>query len=206
MNNYYKTTIDSAIKQARALTENLKSQDSTHHSTLNPISISGELPRSLTNHNNLVSLFQSEFKTKITVTHVQHSSFIKAIIMRYDDRSEIYVTSNNFCWKRFYICKELSQMLIYEEENATNTVEDVEELLPHLINNLSSESNAKISADLAAYFPAIEFLLPHSIVPDLLRLQKKGFSNNLIAKKMLVPESIVDFRLSIAGCDLFNSI
>ncbi|SMN00718.1 hypothetical protein SPONN_2038 [uncultured Candidatus Thioglobus sp.] len=159
----------------------------------------------MNNHHNLVELFKEI--DNIEVVFIDDESFIKAFIMRYEGKQDIYITKNNTCWTRFYACKELAQILIYSEDNATYVLDDVDELLSSLMNGIDVNSNNhQIVADNITYFAAMEFLLPSAIIPNLLILKNKGFNNELIAKKMLVPESIVDFRLSIAGRDLFNSI
>lgn len=110
----------------------------------------------------------------------------------------------NACWSRFFLCKELSQVLIYDKNNATSSLDNIQNLFSHLLNNINDGKNAQISADNVTYFAAIEFLLPTDIIAQLLRAKQNGSSNLDIAKKMLVPEKIVDFRLSDKGCGLFN--
>lgn len=48
---------DGLVKQTKLLTEELKKRDDSHHSTLNPISVYGELPINLFHQHNLVELF-----------------------------------------------------------------------------------------------------------------------------------------------------
>ena len=206
MDNFYKTYAISGVKQANKLTEELKSLDSIHSQGISPISVFGEMPTNLFHSHNLVKLFESKFKQKITVIRLPHRSFIKASIKSYETEHKIYVTQHNPCWTRFYICKELSQILIYEASNSTHTNQDIEILFSHLINGVHNDKKPQISADWVTYFIAIEFLLPSAIVAELLKLKTKGFNNNLIAKKMLVPEKIVDFRLSDEGCEIFDNL
>ncbi len=206
MNNYYQNYFSSGIIQAKSLVEQLKKLDQAHHESINPISIFGELPSNLLNQNNLVKLFESKFDTKITVIHIQYQSFVQAYIKSYEKEHKIIITQHNPCLNRFYICKELSQMLIYRPDNSTCTSQDVEVLFSCLINGMLDNENPQISADFVAYLIAIEFLLPSAIIPELLKLQGGGFNNNLIAKKMIVPEKIVDFRLSDKGCKMFDNL
>ena len=123
--------------------------------------------------------------------------------MAFADKREIYLTKNNTCWSRFFVCKELSQVLIYADDNATSSAENIRALFSNLINGVDS-SDLQYQADIVTYFVAIEFLIPSNIVKQLLSLKDKGFSNNDIAKKMLVPEQIIDFRLSSDGQSLFS--
>lgn len=205
MDDYYKTYFASGIKQAKALTAKLKSLDASYHQDINPISVFGEMPVNLLCRHNLVDLLKLEFDKEITVVRVQRKSCINAFIKSYGAKQKITVTEHNPCWTRFYVCKELSQMLVYLEENLTITAQDLHTLLVHLINEAASNENPQISADFATYFIAMEFLLPSTIIPKLLKLQSEGFSNRSIAKKMLVPEKIVDFRLSEKGCEMFDN-
>lgn len=205
MTNYPQTYFKSLIIQTKELTKKLKNLDSNYHLDINPISVNKELPINLHHNHNLVDLFRNELNIKIQIEQISQESYIKAFIMQYEGESKIYTTLNNACWTRFYICKELSQMLIFSEANTTCTNQDIEELLSHILNKIADPSNPKISADLITILSAIEFLIPSDIVDGLLALQQKGFSNNQIAKKMLVPEKIVDFRLSIKGQEFFNN-
>lgn len=202
MNNF-DTYFNSLIPQVRGMTAKLKALDNIYHTTINPISVYGEIQINLQQNHNLVQLFKSKFNIEINIVCINKESFIKAFIISFGSKKNIYITKNNTCWTRFLVCKELSQILIYNKNNLTQTLLDIENLLSHLINNMHDKNNPQVSADYVAYFAAIEFLMPSNIIDDLLALKKQGFSNNQIAKKMLVPEKIVDYRLSNAGQNLF---
>lgn len=206
MKTIFDTYFKSLITQTQSLVAKLKAKDKNYHSSVNPISIYGELPINLQQNYNLIKLFEKEVDNNIEVIFINDESFIKAFIMKHQDKQNIYITKSNTCWTRFYVCKELAQMLIYSENNATYKLDDIDELLSSLMNGIDVNSSHQITADNITYLAAIEFLLPSDSVQKLLKMRKKGFSNAKIAKKMLVPENIVDFRLSVTGCDLFASI
>lgn len=204
--NIFETYFRSLITQAQGLTRKLKDKDGLDG--VDPISIYGEMPVHLQRQHNLIDLLRDEFTQQINLIFVDDKSFVQAFIMKYEDRQNIYISKNNACWARLYACKELSQMLLYSEENATHTIDDIDELLSSLMssNMDTSSNNHQITTDNITYFGAIEFLLPSDTIAALLAKKKKGASNNEIAKKMLVPEAIVDFRLSNNGIKLFEDI
>lgn len=205
--DYFDMYFTSAVKQARGLTTELKALDSSYHSNINPISIFGELPVNSQQNHHLVELFITKFDEEIKVTCIDDDSYVKAFVQlktkNNTNTREIYLTKNNTCWSRFYLCKELSQSLIYTEENSTANLEDMQALFSHLLNKIVDKKNPQISADYVAYLVAMEFLLPTAIIPKLLKAKDNGNSNLQIAKKMLTPEKIVDFRLSTVGQELF---
>lgn len=203
MNIYF----ESAIQQAISLVDKLQKKDAIYHQNINPISVYGEMPINLECNHNLVDLFKEEFEEEIIITFVDAKSFIKGDVRVFEQEGrivrKILLSSSNACWTRFYLCKELSQALIYEEKNTVVKSEDISNVLSGLINNTSSQS-PQDEAENAPMFAAIEFLMPSSAIKNLLSLKNSGISNKKIAQKMLVPEQIVDFRLSDRGQQFFS--
>lgn len=160
------------------------------------------MPTNLEHSHNLLDLFSNKFGVEI-VLQSSKSDFVGAYILRFADRIEILVRGGNTCWTRFFVCKELSQMLLHKPENTTSTTEDAQELISNLACEVWDKDNIQVVADKAAEFAAIEFLLPSVVADKLLKLRRR-FSNMQFAKKMLIPEKIIDWRLSEKGQEYFQ--
>lgn len=203
MNIYLK----SAIQQASGLVDKLQKKDGINPEDINPITVYKEIPINLEHNHNLVNLFEEEFEEEIIITFVDAKSFIKGDVMVFEQEGrivrKILLSKSNTCWTRFYLCKELSQALIYKEENTVVKSEDISNVLLGLINNTNSRS-PQDEAEEAPIYAAIEFLIPSSAIKSLLSLKNSGISNKKIAQKMLVPEKIVDYRLSTGGQQFFS--
>ncbi|ORU89598.1 MAG: hypothetical protein A6F71_01125 [Cycloclasticus sp. symbiont of Poecilosclerida sp. M] len=154
---------------------------------------------------NLISIMQKHCDIDITATIIDASSDkILAYCLRNNDSHKVYVIRQNPCWTRYYIAKELSHLLVFSNKNTTSTLEGLDDLLSGLINK--GESLA-VNAENIAYFAAIEMLIPSDIVPKLLNARgvledivddNSDGPNLRIAKKLLVPERIVEYRLDYA--------
>lgn len=146
-------------------------------------------------------------------------TYVDAYILHHSDKAEILISSNaNYCHARYLVCKELMHLFLYNPTkgryyNATATIANIKKLLSDVLNHSQQEEhNPQLFTDDAAYFGAIELLIPsHQI--DKIRLLKQQFieqklfpnqENLELAKLLGVPEFILEFRLNVVNDKLFN--
>lgn len=123
-------------------------------------------------------------------------------------RREIVVAQHNYCWTRFYLCKELMHCFVYDtgEERAsslTNTSDALSQLIQGLL--IPSQNNScQTLVDFAAYFGAWEYMMPDDTMPLLAKVyeelaKKPNIGPELayreIAKFIRVPELLVESKL-----------
>lgn len=133
---------------------------------------------------------------------------IENMVMSYvkigqNKRIELFLNDvNNFCWKRFFLFKELIHVFSSNSGNATIGSQHLVKVLTHLHDqnfNLSSLQDSAVKAELDAQLGAIELLLPKEIV-EKMEAQYKGYENigedeiSEIAHQYKVPKVIVKFR------------
>lgn len=157
----------------------------------------------------LHSYTNSMIPTTLTVV-AQSPKYVDAYFRKDTDansneRARIIVTDLNTCWTRFFVSKELMHCHIYETGDATSTSSDLRDLIISIINETGTSSNTKQSiVDYAAYFGAVEYLIPSDTVPLLTAIYNELIKNPLtaekaylsLAMKIRVPESILEFRLN----------
>jgi len=128
---------------------------------------------------------------------------------------DITLTKHNYCLTRFYLCKELLHIFLHTPESSTTEHLELVKLIAFLIDTYISidDKDCQTRVDHAAYFGAIELLIPSTLVPALIKARNDidndgelTDSGNLeIARKLGVPEYIVEFRLSEVGQEIYNS-
>ena len=174
-------------------------------------------PINLHNSINLVEVIKSSLSIDVDIRRVdEESKDVDAWCEIYErsngeEKFKITVSKHNECWTRYLVCKELSQRFLYSPDNSTKTVSDVKVLLGHLANAMPYEmgSNVQVDADFAAYYAAIEFLVPSDIVPRLHGMRERLVvsgevnPNFRIAEYLKAPEVIVEYRLD--NDNLFTS-
>jgi len=227
-NNYYKT----AVKEARKLRKQLEEKNQYYREELELFK-SGKVgtwristpvydPISLVRAYNLITL-----SSEIADAHVFlrlpsiTTKIVNAYFKKYEktgkkDRYEIVVARHNPCYTRFFACKELMHIYIYTPEAATTSVGDLNLVLSHLLNSLVSHEdiNEQISSEHAGYFGATELLIPSEIVPMLYKAKVAleateefaSTANLEIAKKLGVPENVVEFRLNETINEFFSEL
>jgi len=134
---------------------------------------------------------------------------LAAFVNNYVDRSEIYVSSTqNYCWRRFLVAKELAHLLICDSSNRTPIAPgEIASLLSDLINNVCPGDNRILQAESYAYFAAIEILLPQEHAVDAAAMLTRGSSVLELAQKYRIPRKAMELRLTDAqAVDLFNEI
>jgi Zn-dependent peptidase ImmA (M78 family) len=131
-----------------------------------------------------------------------HDEPIHAMLMRYENRALIYVSEDeNFCYKRFYIAKELCHLLMDngKEDRFIHTSKDIKKLLSDLSlqDGLSTENEyPAYRSEILAYWGAVELLLPSEYEEKALELLRAGGSNSLhnTALEFRAPKAIVGRR------------
>lgn len=128
--------------------------------------------------------------------------------------------SNNNCNTRMLICKELMHLFTFSVESATDTPEKASQLAHDILYydlNLETEQLAigrlkQCSSDAAAWYGALELLMPSDTVPKIRALKKElissgtcpGKENYEIACLLKMPEHAVSFRLSESSDHIFE--
>lgn len=151
---------------------------------------------------------------KIKNTALNHHSGISAYCKRREDSASIVVTKDNYCWQRYFISKEILHLFIHDEANKTDTESLLKELITDLLecDPTLDGDNPQYNADKAAYFGAIELLLPTEYVPSLIEAKNMmidqgtcvGDENLEIARMFSVPEKLVEFRLDERHQHIFD--
>lgn len=137
---------------------------------------------------------------------------IAAMIARDATNAKIFVSDgHNFCWSRFLVAKELCHLIqgAFDDKTMSSEPQEIIDLLSDL---LSPESGALRQAKLftlenAAYFGAIELLLPMEFQEEIMKLISNGCDLLRIAHMYKVPELIVEFRCrNPHTINLFNAV
>lgn len=227
-NNYFKT----AVKEARNLRKQLEEKNQYYREELElfksgkaktwRISTPVYDPINLHRACNLITLSAEIADAHVFLrlpsitTEIVNAYFKKYKKTGKKDRYEIVVTRHNPCYTRFFVCKELIHIYIYTPEAATASVGNLNLVLSNLLNSLVSgeDINEQISSEHAGYFGATELLIPSEIVPMLYKAkagleatEEFALTANLeIAKKLGVPENVIEFRLNETINELFNDL
>lgn len=121
---------------------------------------------------------------------------------------EIVVAKHNYCWTRFYLCKELIHCFVYDtgEERGsslTNTSDGLSQLIQELL--IPTQNNScQTLVDFAAYFGAWEYMMPDDTLPLLEKIYRElskqanigpELAYREIAKFIRVPELLVESKL-----------
>lgn len=134
---------------------------------------------------------------------------IAAFVRNYTDRAEIFISSTqNYCWKRLFVAKELVHLLTLDDSFKTPIApSDVTGLLSDLINNATPLQSSILQAESFAYFAAIEILLPMEHAHVAAERLRDGASIADLARDYRIPRKAVEFRLTDPTVvDIFNNI
>lgn len=171
--------------------------------------------------NGVVSLFEfAKEMTPVSITRVaQDNDYLDAYYMNFsvgEDNAlsetgterQIVVARHNYCWTRFYLCKELIHCFVYDtgEERSsslTNTSDRLSQLIQEML--IPTQNNScQTLVDFAAYFGAWEFMMPEDTLPLLAKAydelaKQEGVGQELayreLAKFIRVPELLVKSKL-----------
>lgn len=110
-----------------------------------------------------------------------------------------------YCWERYYCCKELMHAYLHSSETATYSLPMVRNVMLTLINSKGQNNikDAQSMTDIAAYYGAIEMMMPRFYMPLLLKIFNEICENHgestayeRIARKLRMPKSYVEYRLA----------
>lgn len=131
-------------------------------------------------------------------------SFVR---MGADNKHVIFVNANsNYCWKRFYVCKELIHILASSKSNATKTDTEAISLLTQLISSVPTFSDDAARIESAAFFGAMELLLSKEMVLSILNNNNGQVNIEDVSQQYRLPKLVVEARFSDNVVDIFNDI
>lgn len=146
-------------------------------------------------------------------------------------KAEIGFSSHiNYCQGRFFVCKELAHALLSDtrdnrivapgESNVTDTSEKARELIATLLSNApmtkTGSTSKQYHAEYAAYFAAVEMLLPTKHIEKYRTLRTELKNNRDLAisanatlytaMELRVPEGLIEFRLDPGSDVIFSAV
>ncbi len=155
-------------------------------------------PISLNNHFKLAT--EIEINKKIQIKNDGgHSVHFGAVLIERTETAHIYVSENvNYCWRRLYVAKELSHLLL------NRVIPNLREKEPDGLKNISEEilntnffkdecsrtRNISMS-EICAFYIALEILIPHYFVEST---EWNSLSNERISEKLKCPMKAVEAR------------
>ena len=106
---------------------------------------------------------------------------------------------SNFCWKRFFTCKELCHAIMEDRDiTRTKTAQECFRLISDLKSPPLPQANEHpgCSTEYAAYCGAIELLLPPEFCAEIRESHKNGLDYHTLALKYRVPKIIIEHVLT----------
>lgn len=222
---YYKL----AIKTAADLREHLEGCNKTYREGLELCQAGGRAiwdirtpvngPINSNDQYNLITLAAEKSEKKITIDYLSNETdTVNAYIKIYEDDNgdyaKVVISKYNYCRTRYLVCKELLHLFLYDTGSATTSTGDLNKIISNLLQITKDIDGIEdqYNVEQAAYFGAVELLVPTKIVPALRaardELQKVSEfaekANYEIAKKLGVPESLIEFRLVESVDTLFE--
>lgn len=118
--------------------------------------------------------------------------------------SELTVTDQNYCRTRYFVCKELMHHYLQDTDSATTSNTALRTLIVNLVKGSAGMmENASSIVDNAAYYGALEYLIPNDIMPLARKLfddfsERDGADSaySIIAYKLRIPLSLVEYRFA----------
>jgi len=116
----------------------------------------------------------------------------------------ILTDQDNYCFTRFFACKELMHNYLHETGSSTKTNSELRNLIINLVRGGDGISDsAQTIVDNAAYYGALEYLMPKDTIP----LAKAIFENlvsdsgeeeayKAIAFSLRIPLALVEYRFA----------
>jgi hypothetical protein len=209
----FQTLLKSALTQAGGIHRELEDDDAFPSS---PSFIPVFDACNLNSPSNMVKKFSEITSKPITLHRPRYNMKLDAVLEQYKNHIDItYHEKHNNCWARYYVCKELAHLLIYNCESkkdasfCTATFEDVVTNLEGLLNpSYNSQGNHQNIAENVAYYVAVELLIPTIWVDKLKAVRDSiagrpefvGTENKQLAFALRVPEKVVEFRLDHPHC------
>lgn len=156
--------------------------------------------------NGMKGIIEKQTGQEISITCLPWpGSMFAARLDRYESISNIWYSNQlNSCWSRFYIAKELVHILCGDERNFTkNPIRLIDSIINSDILALEADMD-DCMMEFQVRNVAISLLLPQHLSKKLYELAATK-TNREIAGAFKVPEKLIEFRLSEAGRELFNS-
>lgn len=156
------------------------------------------------NQVSLHSITREICETEIMVVD-KEPMYVDAYWKRYLEKNTVILTDHNYCWSRFYACKELMHCYLYDTGQEALTLSSLHKLILELTadSTLTPEhpSRPRI-VDEVAYYGALAYLLPNDVMPLLSacieKLSEEMSKDDAIlmtAISMRVPKIALEFRL-----------
>ncbi len=131
---------------------------------------------------------------------------MRSILQRYQSHAVIrYVDNLNECWKRFAVCKELSHLIMGDDQGLRAVSVEQQLAMAYAIGN-DAKPDLDLSGEQFAWFVAAELMLPRCDRDELHRRKATGESELSIARSYRAPRSIVNMFFDTAYGDLSNSM
>jgi len=205
-----KALLDYYVKHAISTARNLSIEVRTHNKApINPKN-GGHfqmLPVYETETYSLLKKTQEICGTTVTCVNTP-PEFVDAYWKRFEidgqPSSELTVTDQNYCRTRYFVCKELMHHYLQDTDSATTSNTALRTLIVNLVKGSSGMmENASSIVDNAAYYGALEYLLPNDTMPLAQKLfsdfsEKEGADKAyaIIAYKLRIPLSLVEYRFA----------
>lgn len=142
-----------------------------------------------------------ELGVDLEIAHVPMiSPTVNAYILRYEnpDRARIaYSQDINRCWSRFFVCKEFSHILLANNGNLTSSIKEAESIIKKLVSGAPAadgQDDKAHLAEIAAYYAAMELLLPQQYQADVEDMKRNHFTYDDIARSYRIPLAILECR------------
>lgn len=124
-------------------------------------------------------------------------------------RRRIAVARHNYCWTRFYVCKELFHCFMFENgekanaDTLTNTDLALEALIQELVIQSGADTNSpQTLVDRAAYVGAWDYIMPDDYLPVLVKAFESHSTTwgaklayEYLALRIRVPELLLKAKL-----------
>lgn len=152
----------------------------------------------------LLSKTQEICNTEIVCVN-DTTKFLSGYWKKYKDKSVVTIPQHNYCWTRYIVCKEIMHNYLHDTDSCTDSTVDLRSLILRLVNiGIQDESSPSFVVDIAAYYGALEYLMPQDTMPLIKAVYSQILSHtkdeskacNTIAHLLRVPLSLVEFRLS----------
>lgn len=208
--NHEKYFQNQAIKTANSLAKKIRESNGAQFSPRNG-EVLYEMPvyePLQQGKENLLSFTRNQCNTNVIFVAIKpdyiDAYYRKEKIGSIDEKITIIVGDMNTCWTRFFLSKELMHHYMYSVDNKTSTPDALNDLIMSIINDGGVDLDSPQSTvDIAAYYGAVEYLIPSDTVPILIKIIQELHKNPetkdraylSLAMKIRVPESILEFRL-----------
>lgn len=188
---------DSADKDAENVLEELKAKSRL------PFRIISVLPA-------VLNLVRSKLKKDIFIREMKVGDSELSIfgyVEEFHDKAIIKIKPGmNLCWKRFTVLKEL--MHLYSNTCGDSTRDSASLIITaaRRSRDVIAKDNSILAPEEAAFYMALEVLLPWELREQLLQLRELGATHYQIAKVFMIPQPMVDHFLEDYECSSYITL